>query len=132
MLKEGLTDSIFNISTYSMVLYSFLLHLMEISPKAHNFLNKTISKPCSFAVNYFETTINTKFSTVKHYLTNSNTKNWLWKEGIISFCVIPNFFKFFSSIKKWGRLTHFSIKSWLYTYNSLLKKWVNRWHFLHF
>ena len=33
MLKEELTISIFNISTFSMVLCLFLLHLMEIFPK---------------------------------------------------------------------------------------------------
>ena len=75
MLKGTLTDSIVNISTLSMVLCSFLLHLMEIFPKAHNYLNKAIVKHCLFAVKYFETRINAKFSTVNHYLTNCNTKN---------------------------------------------------------
>ena len=75
MLKEGLTDSIFKISTFSMVLCSSFLHHIEIFPKAHNFLNKAIVKQCSFVVNYFERTINTKFSTVNHCLTNSDTKN---------------------------------------------------------
>ena len=88
MLKEGLNENIFTISTFSMVLCPFLLHLMEIFPKAHNFLNKTIVKHCLFAVKYLETTISTKFSTVNHYLTNCNTKNWLWKEGIIMYMII--------------------------------------------
>ena len=37
-----------------------------------------------------------------------------------------SFFKFFSSIKKLRRLTHFSITNLLCIYNYLLKKWVNR------
>ena len=75
MLEEGLTVSIFNISTFSMVLCFFLLHLMKIFPKARNFCNKTVVKHCLLVVKYSETTINTKFSTVNHYLTNCNTKN---------------------------------------------------------
>ena len=56
---------------------------MQIFPKENLFFNKTIVKHCLPAVKYFETTINTKFSTVNHYLTNCNTKVGLWKEGII-------------------------------------------------
>ena len=80
MLKKGLIDSVFNIFTCSMVLCSFLLHLMQIFPKENHFLNKTIVKRCLFAVKYFETRSSTKFSTVNHYLTNCNTTNWLWKK----------------------------------------------------
>ena len=75
MLKEGLTVSIFNISTFSMISCFSLFHLTEIFPKRHNSLNKTIVKHCLFVVKYLETTINTNFLTVKHYLTNCNTKN---------------------------------------------------------
>ena len=83
MSKNGLTFGIFNISTFSMVLYLFLLHLMEIFQKTHNFWDKTIVKPYLTVVKYFETAINTKFSAINHYLTNFNTKYWLWKEGNI-------------------------------------------------
>ena len=83
LLKKGLTASNFNISTFSTVLYLFLLYLMEIFPKTHNFWNKTIVKHCLTVVKYFETPIKTKFSMVNHYLTNCNIKSWLWKEGII-------------------------------------------------
>ena len=70
-----LTVTILNITTFSMVLWLFLLHLMEIFPKTNNFGNKTIFKHCITVVKYIDTTINTKFSTVKHYLTNCNTTN---------------------------------------------------------
>ena len=83
MSKNGLTFGIFNISTFSMVLCLFLLNLMEIFQKTHNFWDKTIVKPYLTVVKYFETTINTKFSAINHYLTNFNTKYWLWKEGNI-------------------------------------------------
>ena len=75
MLKIGLIVSIFNFSTFSIVLCLFLLRLMESFPKAHNFSSKTTVKHCLTVVKYFETTMNTKFSTVNHYLTNCNTKN---------------------------------------------------------
>ena len=107
MLKKRLTISISNISTFSMVLCLFLLHLMEIFPKVHDFSNKNIVKHCSTIVKYFDTTINTKFPTVNHYLTSYRTKNWLPKEhNIMSYdwknissAVSPNFYNFCSSIK---------------------------------
>ena len=84
MLKKTVNRCIFNISTFWMVLCFCLLHLMEIFPeKTDNFWSKTIAKPFLTVVKYFETMINTKFSTVNYYLTNCNTKNWLWKEGNI-------------------------------------------------
>ena len=83
MLKKGLTVSIFNISTFSMVLCLFLLDLMEIFRKSHNFSNKTIVKHYLTVVGYFETMTNIKLSTINHYLTNCNTKNLHCKEGII-------------------------------------------------
>ena len=55
----------------------FLIHIMEIFPKTHNFRNKTIVKSFLIVVKYFETTIKTKFLTVNHYLTNCSTKAWL-------------------------------------------------------
>ena len=75
MLKNRLTIRVFHISTFSKLLCLFLLHLMEIFPKTHDFCSKNIAKHCSTVAKYFETTTNTKFSTVKQYLTNSNTKN---------------------------------------------------------
>ena len=83
MLKKGLTISIFNISNLSIVLCLFLLHLMKIFQKTHNFCNKTIVKHCLTLDKYCENMINTKFSTVNHYLTNCKIKNLLSKEGII-------------------------------------------------
>ena len=74
-VKKGLTVSFFNISTFSMALCLLLLYLMEIFPKTHNFWNKTIVKQCLTVVKYFETTINTKFLMVNHYLPNCNTEN---------------------------------------------------------
>ena len=74
MLKEGLTVSIFYVSTFSMVLCFFASSNGDLS-KTHNFLNKTIFKHRLFVLKYSETAINTKFSTVNHYLTNLNTKN---------------------------------------------------------
>ena len=56
---------------------------MKIFPKTHNFENKTIVEHCLTVNKYFDTTINTTFSTFNHYLTNRNTNNWLWKEKII-------------------------------------------------
>ena len=82
-VKKRLNISILNISTFSMVLCLFLLYLMEIFPKTHDFWSKNIVKHCSTVVKYVETTINSKFSTVNHYLTNDNTKKWLRKEQII-------------------------------------------------
>ena len=55
----------------------FLLHIMEVFPKTHNFWNKTIVQSFLTVVKYFETTIKTKFLTVNHYLTNCSTKAWL-------------------------------------------------------
>ena len=74
MLKKRLTSSIFKISTFTIVLCLFLPHRIEIFPKTHDFWNKNIVKHCSTVVKYFETKINTKFSTVNHYFTNNNTK----------------------------------------------------------
>ena len=83
MLKKGLTVCIFNISTFSMVLCGFLLHIVNIFPKTNNFWNKKVVKHCLTVVNYLGKAINTNFSTVNHYLTNWNTKNWLWTERVI-------------------------------------------------
>ena len=121
MLKKGLTVSIFNISAFWMVLCLFLPHLMEIFPKTHNFRNKTIVKPCLTAVKYFETTINTKFSTVNHYLTNSKTKKLVLKRRKYhlvwliryKFSCQTNFLQVFLINKKWRQLTHFSITNLL-------------------
>ena len=44
MLKKGLNISIFNISTFPMLLCWFLLHQIEIFPKSHDFLNKSFVK----------------------------------------------------------------------------------------
>ena len=121
MLKKGLTVSIFNISAFWMVLCFFLLHLMEIFPKTHNVWNKIIIKPCLTAVKYLETTINTKFSTVNHYLTNSKTKKLVLKRRKYhlvwliryKFSCQTNFLQVFLINKKWRRLTHFSITNLL-------------------
>ena len=40
MLKNGLTVSIFGISTFSIYLRFFSIQLMEISPMIHNFWEK--------------------------------------------------------------------------------------------
>ena len=75
--KKRLTISFFNISTFSMFLCLFLLHITETFPKTHEFCNRKIVNHCSTVVKYFETTIKLKFSMVNHYLTKYNTKNWL-------------------------------------------------------
>ena len=56
---------------------------MKIFPKTHKYGNKTIVKHFLTFVKYFERMINTKFSTVSHYITNCKIKNWLGKEGIM-------------------------------------------------
>ena len=75
MLKSGLSVGIFNISTFSMALCLFSLHLMEIIPMAHKFWKKNIVKHSVTVVKWFETTITTKCTTVNHYLSNCSTKN---------------------------------------------------------
>ena len=127
-VKKGLTVGVFNISTISMVLCLFLLHLMQIFPKAHNFWKKTFVKHCLTVVEYFETTINTMFLTFTYYLTNCRTKHWLSKEGIIMW--YDKIFVIFSH--QWRRLTHFSITNLFCIYNYFFKKSVNRWLFLQF
>ena len=74
LLKKVLTVNIFKLSTFSMVWFLLLLHLMKIHTKTDNFWNKTIVKHFLTAVKYFETTINTKFSMLNHYLTNYNAQ----------------------------------------------------------
>ena len=73
ILKKFLTVSIFNVSSFSIVLCLFLLHLMKMFGKTHNFWSKTIVKHWLTVVKNFETMINTKSSTVNHYLINYNT-----------------------------------------------------------
>ena len=60
MLKKWLNISIFNISTFPMLLCCFLLRLIKIFPKSHDFLNKNFVKHFSTVVKYFELTSNTK------------------------------------------------------------------------
>ena len=66
---------IFNISAFSIVLGLFLLHLTEIFPITHSFWKKNIVKRSLTVVKQFETTINTEFTAVNHYLTNCKTIN---------------------------------------------------------
>ena len=55
------------ISAFSIVLCLILLHLMEIFPITHSFWKKNIVKHSLTVVKYFETTINTEFTTVNNY-----------------------------------------------------------------
>ena len=51
--------------------------LKQIYTKTHNLSDKAIVKHLLTVVEYIQTTINKKFSTVNHYLTNCRTKNIL-------------------------------------------------------
>ena len=114
---------------------------IEVNPLQPGVDPNFLTSSCNIGVTsfklQFKTTIKTKLSTVNHYLTNCNTKNRLLKERIImqynytklTSLVRPNFCKFPSSIKKWRRLTQFSIANLLCMYNYLLKMWVNCWCF---
>ena len=139
-VKKGLTDGIFNISTFSMVLCSFLLSLMKIFSNAHHFLNKTIVKHSLFPVKYIETTINTKifngYPLLDHLLHEKLTLKrrnyhvaWLSRYKLFSHTKL---FQAFLINKKMTIVNPlFNKKFIIYIYNSLFKKWVSRWNFLH-
>ena len=55
------------ISAFSIVLSLILLHLMEIFPITNSFWKKNIVKHSLTVAKYFETTINTEFTTVNNY-----------------------------------------------------------------
>ena len=46
-------------------------------------MEKKYVKHCLAVVNWFGTTVNTKFTMVHYYLASCKTKNWLWKELMI-------------------------------------------------